>query len=173
MRAGFTSPDSRAVEIDGKLEPDEWRDAKSVSEFRNVVPLTGDPASLATEGWILATPQGLAVAFRNHHPASVPRTEQRVQRDFEEEVDRVNVMIDFDGDGRVGHAFTLSSTGGIYDAIISNERDFNEDWDGNWRHAVLRAANLSLAASQAACYHVCRRSLRARTSDLQHERQAS
>jgi hypothetical protein len=37
----------------------------------------------------------------------------------------------------------------------------------------LRAANLSLAASQAACYHVCRRSTRARTSDLQHERQSS
>ena len=59
-----------------------------------------------------------------------------MQRDFEEQVDRVNVMIDFDGDHRTGYNFTVSSTDGIYDAIITNESVFNEDWDGNWRHAV-------------------------------------
>ena len=64
---------------------------------------------------------GLAVAFRNIQPPSVPRTQQRVQRDFEEQVDRVNVMIDFDGDHRTGYDFTISSTDGIYDAIITNE----------------------------------------------------
>src|SRR5690606_9815842 len=65
-----------------------------------------------------------------------PRTLQRVQRDFDEQVDRVNVMVDFDGDHRIGYNVTVSSTGGIYDAVITNETDFNEDWDGNWSHAV-------------------------------------
>jgi hypothetical protein len=125
-----------AVEIDGRIDPDEWREARHISDFRKTQPLTGDPATLPTEGWILATPDGLAVAFRNAHPPSVPRTQQRVQRDFEEQVDRVNVMIDFDGDGRTGYAFTISSTDGIYDAIVTNEFNFNPDWDGNWRHAT-------------------------------------
>ena len=89
-----------------------------------------------TEAWILATPEGLAVAFRNTQPPSVPRTQQRVQRDFEEQVDRVNVMVDFDGDHRTGYDFTISSTDGIFDAIITNEIEFNYDWDGNWQHAV-------------------------------------
>jgi hypothetical protein len=125
-----------AVEIDGRIDPQEWEGARHITEFRKVQPLNGEPASLQTEVWILATPEGLAVAFRNHQPPSVPRTQQRVQRDFNEQVDRVNVMVDFDGDHRTGYDFTVSSTNGIFDAIITNEIEFNDDWDGNWRHAT-------------------------------------
>ncbi|MEZ0472287.1 DUF5916 domain-containing protein [Luteimonas salinilitoris] len=127
---------AHAVEIDGRIDPEEWQDARRVTDFRKVQPLNGEPASLPTEAWILATPDGLAVAFRNTQPPSVPRTRQRVQRDFSAQVDRVNVMVDFDGGGRTGYNFTVSSTEGIYDAIISNESEFNDDWDGSWRHAV-------------------------------------
>lgn len=125
-----------AVEIDGRIDPGEWRGARHVTDFRKVQPLNGEPASLPTEAWILATPEGLAVAFRNVQPPSVPRTNQRVRRDFEAQVDRVNVMVDFDGDGRTGYNFTVSSTDGVFDAIISNENHFDKDWDGSWRHAV-------------------------------------
>lgn len=125
-----------AVEIDGRLDPQEWREARHIADFRKVQPLNGEPASLTTEAWILATPEGLAVAFRNTQPPSVPRTRQRVQRDFEDQVDRVNLMVDFDGDRRTGYNFTISSTDGIHDAVITNEFEFNKDWDGNWRHAV-------------------------------------
>ena len=112
-----------AVEIDGRIDPEEWQGAQLVKDFRKVQPLNGEPASLQTEAWILATPDGLAVAFRNTQPPSVPRTEQRVQRDFEEQVDRVNVMVDFDGDQRTGYDFTISSTNGIFDAIVTNEQN--------------------------------------------------
>lgn len=125
-----------ALDIDGRLDPQEWRDAQPVKDFRKVQPLNGEPASLQTEAWFLATPDGLAVAFRNTQPPSVPRTRQRVQRDFEAQVDRINVIIDFDGDHRTGYNFEVSSTNGIYDAIVTNESQFNSDWDGNWRHAV-------------------------------------
>jgi hypothetical protein len=127
---------AEAVVIDGRIDPQEWQGAQHITDFRKVQPLNGDPASQPTEAWILATPEGLAVAFHNTQPPSVPRTQQRVQRDFDAQVDRVNVMIDFDGDHRTGYAFTISSTDGIYDGIISNETEFNKDWDGNWRHAV-------------------------------------
>ena len=133
--AGFVAP-AWAVQIDGRIDPEEWKDARHVTDFRKVQPLNGEPASLTTEAWILATPEGLAVAFRNVQPPSVPRTLQRVQRDFEAQVDRVNVMIDFDGDHRTGYDFTVSCTDGIADAIITNENNFNDDWDGNWQHAV-------------------------------------
>ncbi len=125
-----------AIEIDGRIDPVEWQGARHVTEFRQVQPLSGEPASLATEAWILATPEGLAIGFRNTQPPSVPRTRQRVQRDFDEQVDRVNLMVDFDAGGRTGYNFTVSSTDGIADAVITNENQFNDDWDGNWRHAV-------------------------------------
>lgn len=125
-----------AVEIDGRIDPQEWAGAQHVTDFRKVQPLNGEPATLSTEAWILATPDGLAVAFRNIQPPDVPRTRQRVQRDFNNQVDRINVMIDFDGDHRTGYDFTISSTDGIFDAIITNESQFNSDWDGNFKHAV-------------------------------------
>ena len=125
-----------AVEIDGQIGVEEWQAAQHVTDFRKTQPLNGEPATHATEAWILSTPEGLAIAFHNTQPPSVPRNRQRVQRDFEEQVDRINVMVDFDGDGRTAYNFTVSSTDGVYDGIISNENYFNKDWDGNWRHAV-------------------------------------
>jgi hypothetical protein len=130
-----------AIEVDGRVDSAEWEGARHVTDFRKVQPLTGTPASQPTEAWILATPDGLAIAFRNIQPASVPRTRQRVRRDFEEQVDRVNLMVDFDGDGRTGYNFTVSSTGGIADAVITNENQFNDDWDGNWQYAVSEDAD--------------------------------
>ena len=127
---------AEAIEIDGRIDPAEWQGAHHVTDFRKTQPLTGEPGSLPTESWILATPDGLAIAFRNTHSAGVPRTRQKVQRDFDEQVDRVNAFIDFDGDGRTGYAFTVSSTGGIADEVITNENQFSDDWDGQWRHAV-------------------------------------
>ncbi len=125
-----------SVTIDGRIDPAEWAGARHVTDFRQTMPFSGAPASLPTEAWILATPEGLAVAFRNVQPASVPRTNQRVRRDFEEQVDRVNLNIDFDGDGRTGYNFCVSSTNGIGDGVFTNESSFNADWDGSWRHAV-------------------------------------
>jgi hypothetical protein len=125
-----------AVKVDGRVDPAEWQGAQHVTDFRKTQPLNGDPASHATQAWILATPEGLAVAFHNFQPASVPLTLQRVQRDFEDEVDRVTVMVDFDGDHLTGYDFAVSCTDGIFDAVITNENNFNSDWDGNWSHAV-------------------------------------
>nr|MDQ3040645.1 DUF5916 domain-containing protein [Pseudomonadota bacterium] len=124
------------VEVDGRIDPAEWEGAQKVTDFRITQPLTGAPGSQPTEAWVLATPEGLAVAFRNVQAASVPRTRQRIQRDEGAQVDRVNLMVDFEGDGRTGYNFMVTSTDGISDAVITNENRFSTDWDGNWQHAV-------------------------------------
>jgi len=130
-----------AVDIDGKLSPGEWQDARHITEFRTTQPLTGTAPTYPSEAWILSTPDGLAIAIHNSIPASVPRTQQRVQRDFSDPVDRINVIIDFDGDHRTAYNFRVTSTDGIWDGVVTNEKDFNPDWDGNWRHAVTTDAD--------------------------------
>src|SRR5690242_5135886 len=130
-----------AVDIDGKLSPGEWQDARHITEFRTTQPLTGAPPAYPSEASVLSTPVGLAIAIRNSIPASVPRTQQRVQRDFLDAVDRINVIIDFDGDHRTAYNFRVTSTDGIWDGIVTNENQFNPDWDGNWRHAVSNDAD--------------------------------
>lgn len=130
-----------AVEIDGRIDPEEWSGARHVTDFRLTQPLSRAPATLATEAWILATSEGLAVAFRNLQPAGVPRNRQRGQRDNAGAVDRVNLYVDFDGDGRTGYNFVVSLGGSVGDTTISNENRFNDDWDGSWRHAVSEDAD--------------------------------
>lgn len=125
-----------AVDVDGRIDADEWRGARHITDFRQTQPFTGEPGSMRTQAWVLSTPQGLAVAFRCDQPAGVTRTRQRVQRDFDDQVDRVNLMVDFDGTGRTGYNFVVSSTGAVNDAVITGESRFNKDWDGNWKHAV-------------------------------------
>ena len=125
-----------AVQVDGRIDPTEWADAQRVDDFRLTQPLTRAPSPHATEAWYKATEQGLAIAFRNRQPARVPRTRQRFQRDRNGNVDRVNVYVDFDGDGRSGYNFMVGLSNDIADSTISNENQFNGDWDGHWTHAV-------------------------------------
>ena len=125
-----------ALQIDGRIDTAEWSAAQRVDDFRMTQPLTREPSKHATEAWYMATPEGLAFAFRNLQPAAVPRTRQRFQRDNNGNVDRVNVYVDFDGDGRSGYNFMLALSDGIGDGTFANENQFNSDWDGAWQHAV-------------------------------------
>ena len=142
MRALFIAaavsmaPPAFALDIDGRLDEAEWSQAQRVDDFRMTQPLTREPSRHRTEALYMATADGLAVAFRNLQPADVPRTRQRFQRDNNGNVDRVNVYVDFDGDGRSGYNFMVALSNGIADSTISNENQFNGDWDGNWSHAV-------------------------------------
>ena len=125
-----------AVEVDGRIDPAEWQGAQHITDFRLTQPLSRAPAPYPTEAWVLATPEGLAIGWRNTQPASVPRTRQSAQRDQGAQADRVNLYIDFDGDGRNGYNFTVLLSDSIIDATITNENQFNTDWDGNWKHAT-------------------------------------
>ncbi|NID15333.1 DUF5916 domain-containing protein [Luteibacter yeojuensis] len=139
---GFTvAPAYAEVVIDGHIDPTEWAGAKHIVDFRQTQPLTGKPGSQPTEAWILSTPKGLAVAIRATQPDGVPRSHQQTRRDENALVDRVNVMVDFNGDGRVGYDFEVKSQGGIADEVITNESDFSYDWDGAWDHAVSEDAD--------------------------------
>ncbi len=130
-----------ALDIDGKIDPAEWSSAQRVDDFRMTQPLTREPSRHATEAWYMATAEGLAIAFRNRQPVDIPRTRQRFQRDNNGNVDRVNVYVDFDGDGRSGYNFMVALSDGIADSTISNENQFNADWDGSWSHAVSEDEN--------------------------------
>ena len=139
--AAVAAPAAAAVEIDGRIDPGEWEGARHVTDFKVVQPLTGASPSQPMEAWILATPEGLAIAWRVSMAPGTPRSRQPVQRDFQAQVDRVNVNIDFDGDGRTAYNFCISSTNAVGDGVFTNENAFNDDWDGNWRHATSEDAD--------------------------------
>ncbi|HEY2345818.1 MAG TPA: DUF5916 domain-containing protein [Xanthomonadaceae bacterium] len=124
------------IKVDGHIDPDEWAGATHITDFRLTQPLSRAPSPYPTEAWIKATPEGLAVAFHSTQPANVPRTHQSAPRDAGGPYDRVNLYVDFDGDGHVGYNFMVMLSDSIQDETITNENQFNTDWDGNWKHAV-------------------------------------
>ncbi|MBW8807828.1 MAG: hypothetical protein JF591_03150 [Lysobacter sp.] len=134
--AVLAAPCAHAVEIDGRIDPQEWSQAQHIEDFRLTQPLSREAASQPTQAWMMATPEGLAIAFRNQQPAGVPRLRQHTERDGDGTVDRVNLYVDFDGDGRMGYNFTVTLANSITDATITSENQFNNDWDGDWRHAT-------------------------------------
>ena len=127
-----------AVQIDGLINDDEWAGAIKFEQFVEVAPLTSTPVptKFHTEAKLLSTPEGLAVAIIADQDISVPRVNSRVQRDFMDQVDRVNFMIDFDADGRAAYDFTVAASNDISDEVITGENQFSKDWDGDWQHAV-------------------------------------
>ncbi len=125
-----------ALVIDGRADEPDWANATTLGPLVTVQPLTLVPPAYQTEVRLLSTPEGIAFAFRNRQPAEVARVKPRTLRDRGGESDRVNVMIDFDGDGKLGYNFMVSLSDSIDDLVISNENQFRPDWDGDWQHAV-------------------------------------
>ncbi|MBK8284997.1 MAG: hypothetical protein IPK97_08920 [Ahniella sp.] len=133
-----SAPLTAAITVDGRTDEPEWRQARHFTDFVSTQPFTGDaaPENLRTEAWLLSTPEGLAVALTARHPQGVVRVDSRVQRDFMDQVDRTNFMIDFDADGKSAYDFTISASNDISDEVITRENQFSKDWDADWQHAA-------------------------------------
>ncbi|MCB1605869.1 MAG: hypothetical protein KDI71_02685 [Xanthomonadales bacterium] len=138
LLCGLPTAALQAVTIDGIWDEQEWAGAQRFTEFVAVQPLSGEPAPAdrRAEAYLLSTPEGIAVAVRAWHPPDVPHTRTRVQRDGNAPVDRMNFMIDFNGDGQVGYDFTITTAGDLTDEVITNQNAFRSDWDAAWGHAV-------------------------------------
>jgi hypothetical protein len=126
------------LSIDGRADERDWEQALRYTDFVQTQPLSATPVPerFATEALLLSTPEGIAVAIRAKQPKDVTRTKSRIVRDGEGQMDRMNFMVDFDGEGRSGFDFTVTAAGDIIDSVISNENQFNTDWDGDWQYAV-------------------------------------
>ena len=127
-----------ALVIDGRIDESEWEQAQRFDRFVSVQPLTGEPVpeDRRVEARLLSTPEGIAVGLKAWHPASVPQTRQRIQRDGRVSVDRFNFMVDFNADGSSGYDFTITTAGDITDESITNQNAFSYDWDGSWEHGA-------------------------------------
>ncbi len=131
---------SATVTVDGRVDAEEWRGARHITDFRKVQPFNGEPARLPVVAWILSTPDGLAIAFRVTEPEAM-HSHQRKRRDENASIDRVNVVLDFNANGRTAYNFTVTNSNDISDSAMTAGVQFNGDWDGVWEHAVQEDAD--------------------------------
>lgn len=127
--------------LDGRLDEPEWSQALRIDDFRTVQPLTREQPPVRTEVRVLSREDGLYFGIHAEQPPEFPRTRHPTRRDAQARADRVNLMIDFEGEGSTAYEFTVSISGGIQDAIITGQNGYKYDWDGVWEQAVAEDAD--------------------------------
>jgi hypothetical protein len=131
------------VRLDGLLEEEDWRAASHVpvTDFLQSDPVDGAPASERTEVWVAYDDSNLYVAAycRDSDPKGVIGLLGR--RDSLVDSDWFFFAVDPYFDRRSGYLFGVNPAGSIYDAVLSNDVNDDESWDGVWEARAARVAD--------------------------------
>ena len=123
-----------ALDVDGRLDEMVYGAVPSVGDFVQQEPSEGEPPTQATEMWVLFddTTFYLSVRCWDTEPERIVAKEMRrgnvaISRD-----DTITLTLDTFYDRRNGFYFETNTLGGIYEALITDERSENGDWDTVW-----------------------------------------
>ncbi|AIE84452.1 DUF5916 domain-containing protein [Fimbriimonas ginsengisoli] len=129
---------TKPPKIDGKVDPEEWKEATHVLRF--VDPYTGNPTSDATEGWVGYDGDAIYVAFICHdsQPGGLIGREIQPGSEMQDE-DTVTFRINPFGtrgyEGRSRFRVNLLNT---QSEEISGGRAAKREWRGDWKSATQR-----------------------------------
>ena len=130
------------LRIDGQLDESAYQTVQPVGGFIQTEPSPGEPATEATDVWVLFDDDAIYVAARCWDSAPESRwVANEMRRDNTNVVRNENVAILFDTyyDHRNGFVVELSPVGGVYDASVTNERSpGNPEWNPIWERKAGR-----------------------------------
>lgn len=125
------------IVVDGVADEAEWNEGQTCADWRVVAPFTRAEPRYRNSISIAATAQGLAAFFAFEQPPHEPRFKPRTPRDAESLTgESVTLLVDFDASGQVAYEFSVGLGGGVRDGIVTNQNEFNTDWDGVWQRAI-------------------------------------
>ena len=121
-----------AVQIDGRMDEAAWQAATAFSDFRQIDPSEGQPASERTEARILIDDDAIYVAIRafDREPGRIQK--QLARRDDPIEGDLVEVILDSYHDHNSAFLFRLSPAGSRRDATMNANGGQDNSWDAVW-----------------------------------------
>ena len=125
---------STPLRVDGVLDEAVYAGTRSIDGFVQQEPREGEPTTERTEVWIFFDDRNIYVAARCHdsHPERMVVNEMR--RDNMNIYQNENFTVAFDTfhDKRNGYYFQVNAIGGLRDALVTDERDSNFDWNTVW-----------------------------------------
>ena len=128
------------ITIDGRLEEPAWSQTLPIGEFLQWSPRHGEPSPEKTEVRFLYDNDNLYVAFTCFDSDMPHRMAKELKEDFSPfESDQVGVAIDSLHDRRSGYSFGVHVAGAKRDQQISDDSQFNFDWDAVWDARVTRS----------------------------------
>lgn len=134
--------DGQAPSVDGDVSDAVWARAKVITDFYQVEPKGGEPASERTEVRVLHDNEALYFSFYCHDsdPQNIPlgakaRDTNVVNGDF------IRIYLDPNMTRRNGYAFEVNVLGGRADALLSNNSEPIYQWNTIWTAKTKRVAD--------------------------------
>ena len=124
------------VNIDGKLDEAAWQAAKPITDFKQLDPNEGQPASEKTEARVLVDDDAVYVGLRLYDSQPKLIQSQLARRDEPIDGDLVEVTFDSYHDHLSAVIFRLSAGGARRDATVSSNGNQDNTWDAVWDGAT-------------------------------------
>jgi hypothetical protein len=124
---------SDRITIDGLLDEPAWELASPATGFIQTSPNPGELSPEPTEVRFLYDDDNLYVGFHAWDSDMANRTVTELREDFSPTTsDVATIVIDSMHDRQSGYQFATNAAGAKRDAQISNDGQYNNDWDGVW-----------------------------------------
>jgi hypothetical protein len=127
---------SQPLRIDGLLDESLYEDVPAISDFIQMEPQSGAPATEKTEAWVAFDADNVYVSFRAWDSQMETLIATEMRRDGTNNWqgnDIVSFIFDTFYDRRNSLTFTINPLGGRSDGQLMNERQFSNDWNPVWR----------------------------------------
>jgi hypothetical protein len=124
---------AEAPSVDGDLSDPIWQRAEAITEFYQIDPDAGQPASERTDVRFLYDADNLYVHIYSYdqQPERIRGSTMNRDGSFLGD-DTVRIYLDPLNTRRDGYQFVVNSLGGRIDQLIQNNSDFIRAWDGLW-----------------------------------------
>jgi hypothetical protein len=123
---------AHALTLDGRLDEQEWKDARVINDFIKVAPYSLSKPEYNTEARVISNQDGIYIGIKNTQPLPTQSTELTA-RDSDMSADTNQIIIDFDASNISAYSFEVGNGGSIKDGIWRNENQYSNDWDGSWQ----------------------------------------
>ena len=123
------------LDVDGVLDERFYRDVPALSDFVQVEPVEGAPATEQTEIWIAFDDDNVYVSARCRDSAPESQwvaNELRRDNFGIAQNEYVDIVLDTFYDRRNAVNLTVNPLGGRMDGQITDERDYSADWNPVW-----------------------------------------
>jgi hypothetical protein len=123
------------IRLDGVLDEALYRDVLPISDFIQMEPQPGAPATERTETWIAFDEDNVYISFRNWDSQMDQVVATDMRRDSNavwQGNDIVSFSFDTFFDRRNAYGFTVNPLGSKSDGQLVNERQYSQDWNPVW-----------------------------------------
>lgn len=127
---------SDPIHVDGRLDESAWASAQPITNFTQVDPSEGKPASERTEVRILVDDEALYIGAKlfDLDPSGIRA--RLARRDDETDSDHFDVFLDSYHDHLTAWHFRVNPAGAIRDAAIYADGGEDDSWDAVWGAAA-------------------------------------